>query len=344
MRLDDLCEVFDVLPFPKSKERQHPQRQTVLAARSRVGNAVIDDEFLLDCIVRELRRLRSYRISRGLEPFFIMPNLGIRFAFGYWPPGATAGPHEHTAWNITAVWRNRLEVLTYDREASYRQKALIPKHRFDGNAGMTGFIYDPCIHEPRNTSPEWSLSFHVTSPRDGERPADYEELLSCLRIDPELSSVQAGHPYASVITTRHQQRFVDQLARTLCSMNSPQARRVLVEARGLASSATQKWIDRAVPELSSENASGPHWMLTRAHSDLILIERCQHGFVSLNVETPNGCREELVMSDIAREAIAFVSREQVFEVHQLPGSLSQDERIAIGEALEETGLFRRGER
>ena len=340
MKLDDLCEVFDALPFPKSMEQEHPEREVVLAARSRVADAVIDDEFLVDCISRELQRLQKYPLRRGLAPFFTIDNLGIRFAFGYWPPGSTAGPHEHTAWNITAVCRNRLDVHIFDREASYRQNALIPKCRFEGSVGSTGFIYDPCIHDPRNTSTDWSLSLHVTSPRDGERPSDNRKPLSCLRVSPELPSAEDKHPYASVVAARYQQNLVHQLARILCSVDVPQAHRVLVQAHRLASPATRRLIDRTAPSLDDGNAYGP-WILERTRNDLALIQRSEGGSVSLEVETPSGRREELVMSDIARDAVEFVTREYLFDAHKLPGHLSPDERIAIGEALEETGLFKR---
>jgi hypothetical protein len=66
-------------------------------------------------------------------------------------------------------------VLTFDRQESYRQNTLVPKNRFEAPAGKTGFIYEPCLHEPRNVSGV-VLSLHVISPRDGERPDDYQSL------------------------------------------------------------------------------------------------------------------------------------------------------------------------
>ena len=64
--------------------------------------------------------------------------------------------------------------------------------------------------------------------------------------------------------------------------------------------------------------------------------------VALDVETERGSVEELVVSSLARDAIRFVTDKSLFEVGALPGSLSEEERSAIGEALEETGLFRGG--
>ena len=134
-----------------------------------VADAVLDDEFLLDCMSRELELIERKVPRRESVPFFTTPDTGITFAFRYWAPGSNAGAHEHTAWTITAVCRNKLSVRTFDSESSYRNQALVPKNVFDAPAGRTGFIYEPCIHDPRNPTGRWSMSLHVTSPRDGEQ-------------------------------------------------------------------------------------------------------------------------------------------------------------------------------
>src|SRR6516162_9035332 len=157
MRIEALCEVFEREAFPLRDLDFVPERSSVQAARSEVGKAVIEDEFLADCIALELVRLREGRMGRGLVPFFTMPRTGIRFALGYWPPGVSSGPHQHTAWTITAVCRNQLEVITFDRQESYRQRKLVQKNRFEAPAGRVGYIYEPSIHQPRNISNEWSL-------------------------------------------------------------------------------------------------------------------------------------------------------------------------------------------
>src|SRR5438105_4611207 len=101
MKLHDLSAVFDRLHFPALGELAHPERDSVLAARTVVGTAISDDEFLTDCFAWEVDRLADDRLLTGLVPFFVHPVLGVRFSFGYWPPGGTPGPHEHTAWTIT---------------------------------------------------------------------------------------------------------------------------------------------------------------------------------------------------------------------------------------------------
>jgi hypothetical protein len=332
LRLDDLIGRFQALRFPARRERTHPDRALIVAARSAVEAAVIDDEFLADCIALELKRIEENRFCRGLVPFFTMPDLGIRLAFGYWAPGNAAGAHEHTAWTITAVCRNELEVLTYDRDESYRRQELVPKNRFHATAGRVGFIFEPCIHNPRNVSGDWSLSFHVTSPRDGERPDDDRGTLPALQSRRGVSSAEDGHPYASVVAARRRNRCVDQLARIVATVHVLQAPDLLGRCFVLGSAATQNFID-------PRRASGIRAMLTRTNRDLIISHRRDGDMVALDVETPSGRVEEFAIDEVAREAMAFVARESMFEVRAIPGNLSDDERAAIAEALEETGLF-----
>lgn len=340
MKLDQLCEMFENLQLPALGSQIHPERDAVLRARSVVGTAVVDDEFLADCISWELRLIEENRPRRGLVPFFTLPGLGVRFAFGYWPPGATPGPHEHTAWTITAVCRNELEVLTYDRAESYQRRELVPKNHFDAKAGQVGFIYDPCIHEPRNASLDWSLSLHISSPRDGEQLCDYEEPLAALAT-PGLSPMQYGHPYTSVMVARQRQGAIHQLACILAAMDVPQAPELLAHCYRLASSATRSWIHQTAPGSVEVKTSDMPWVLSRTHKDLVLRPRPHGDMWALEVETPGGVIDEMIISDEAHAAIAFVSREAIFDVRALPGHLSDEEQSAIAQALEESGLFAR---
>ena len=305
-----------------------PDRGAVVEARARLGEAVIDDEFIVDCIGHELERLDDDRSDRGLAPFFVLPRLGIRFAFGYWPPGSSAGAHEHTAWTITAVCRNHLEVVTYDRSETYRRGTLVAKNKFTAGAGRTGFIFEPCIHDPRNTSDDWSLSLHVTSPRDGRRAQTGDELPPCLRR--ASAEAPAAHPYARVDSVRLRRRFAHQLARILLAIDAPGASHALARCHRLALPVTRRQIasrtrDAYVPQV-----------LVRVDDSLKLHHRREGGMVVLACEDRQGMVDEL-----AHDAVVRAAAHRELEIDTLPGRLTRDERHELGDALESTGLFRR---
>jgi hypothetical protein len=340
MKLHDLCEIFESLPFPILGEKAHPEKATVKTAVTRIAEAVVNDEFLADCIAWELRLLESDRLRNGLVPFFTLPGRGLRFAFGYWPPGATASPHEHTAWTITAVCRNELDVLTYDRGKSYRRRELVPKNNFHAISGKAGFIYDPCIHEPKNLTRDWSLSFHVMSPRDGEQLDDQYPPLPGLCFPSHVPAAADKHPFSQVIVSRQRGARVRQLARILAQMDVPQAHDLSKTCFNMSSSGTRRLIARMSRRSIEEDRAKSRLRLVRTHKDLVLCSRFENGAACLDVETPSGPVEQLTVNDLAREAIDFVAREIHFDIDALPGSLSTEERMAIGEALEETGLFK----
>jgi hypothetical protein len=342
MRLHDLCEVFDPLRFPGATAPEHPERDAVLAAREAVTTAVRDEEFLLDCVAHELASLEAQESRRGLKPFFTLPGTGIAFAFGYHPPGGRPGPHEHTAWTITAVCRNRLEILTFDRGESYRRRELVSKNRFQAESGRVGYSYEPCIHEPRNHSPQWSLSFHVVSPRDGERPhGDEQPPPPGLRLRSQLPPVRQEHPYAYVQAARQRQAFVRELSRLITSPAEPRARDLLAKCYRLGPPKLRRLIDATGRERNGAAAAETSWTLVRAHAGLNLDYRCAGDAVTLYVETPDGSTKALTMHGAARAAIAMAATESSFDVCELPGNLSGEEQILVAEALEKSGLYKR---
>lgn len=339
MRLDDLVEVFDVSAFPEAHSREHPEKPSVATARTAITAAVRDDEFLVDCMAYELQTIEQWTPRRGLVPFFTVPGKNIRFAFGHWPPGANAGAHEHTAWTITAVCRNHLMVQTYDRDESYRRQALVPKHRFDAPAGQVGYIYDPCIHDPRNVTGTWSLSFHATSPLDGQ-PVEEQGCLPALDAYAGRISETWGDPYDTVITARRRQLVILQVARVVAPVDSSAASGLLDTCMRLGTSSTRRFVrtlDRREPTTTHRERRST---LTRTHPELALSCRSQRDTVTLGVETPRGWIAEMSLAAVARAAITYCAGTTSFDVRELPGRLTDAERLQIGEALEDTGLYR----
>lgn len=340
MYFESLLKEFSADRFPYAGESFHPEKTAVISAREMVAVAIKNDDFICDCISLEIDRLSLNKFSSGLIPFYTIPDLGISFALGYWSPGGAVGPHEHTAWTITAVCSNKLEVIIYDRDESYRTNSLVPKRRFEGLSGMTGSIYEPCIHDPRNTTNDWSLTFHATSPLDGLRPADRPEPLNCLTSEYTISPELAVHPYLKVIAARQKIQFVNQLVKKLLTINTPKARSVLIKCLDVCSISTRNELKAYLGKSIIENIS-PKLLLQVTDPKLELQCHCENNMVTLSVMTPKSLLQVLALNTIAKEVMIYAVQERAFDPEQLPGDLTKQERYALAEALEETGLFKR---
>ena len=336
MRFGSFVERLDALHFPGGADARHPDRPLVQSARALVEDALRDDEFLADCLGKELDLIASGTPRRGLVPFYVMPDTGIRFALGYWAPGHGAGAHEHTAWTVTAVCRNELEVLTFDHAESYRTRQLVPKNRFHAEAGRVGFISEPCIHEPRNISSEWSLSFHMSSPRDGRPRTANPEELPALRSRNKRFAGLGDHPYAQVIFTRQRNKCLHLLARIATRMNAAESPMLVERCRAMGSTRTRNLL-RQAPDAARRIT------LARTHPSLGLRLRRDRDMIALDADAPQGVVEEFAIGDGAENAMSFVVREAMFDAAAIPGDFTDEERMDLVEALEETGLFRRME-
>jgi hypothetical protein len=342
MMIDDVAAAFDALDFPPLHEAAPPARQTVLDARAIIEKAIVDDDFLLDCIASELRLIASGVSRWGLVPFAVLPRTGIRLAFGYWPPGGGPGAHEHTAWTITGVCRNELEVRTFDRDESYRRGELVDKNLFAAQQGRVGFIYDAGIHAPRNPSAQWSLSLHLISPHDGQPRPDQPAPIPALT--GRAASVFGSVPAAPMLAVQSQ-KWLRFLASIVAAAATPRSSILLDTVFDLGSTSTRRHLQtlRPASDPPCDRACDAAYRLERSVGELVLTTECHDGRVALCVQTPAGPAPQLSLSDVAREAVGYAADRQAFDVHSLPGPLADDERVAIAEALEETGLFRRVE-
>jgi len=343
MKLSDLCEAFSELGFPRRGEEIHPDRASVLRLRTLVRDELVHGELLTDCITHELSVIElGSRRGRTLVPFFVDPDFGVRFAFGYWPPGLRGWAHEHTAWSISAVCHNRLNVSTYDRAESYRRRELVPKNLFEATTLEVGYIYEPAIHSPWNPSNDWSLSLHISSPRDGEAVDDLQPFAG-LRTAAQARErpSQNTHPYDRVLQARLGRQEADLLARVLQSSSAPEARELLVTCSRFTSPAMRAALRSEMPERPGESgACAASRVLARVHPDLRFALRGDPLQWTVVVETPWGPRDVICVSDLALDAVVYASTSMGFDVRDLPGDLSDEQRAAIADTLEDVGLFK----
>jgi hypothetical protein len=334
MHLSALCQEFTTRRFPIAGDSGYPDELSVRHVREAVTRALCDSgEFLLDCIELELDSLQDCALRQGLVPFLHLAPFGIKFAFGYWRPGATETPHEHTAWTVTAVCRNQLDVLTFDRTESYLRSKLVPKNRFAAIAGRAGYIYAPGIHAPRNHTSQWSLSLHLISPNDGQRTGLEPELPFLEKPEP-LSELILQHPSSNVGARRQRNNEVSVLSTLLLESAVPRSTVLLQRCAAVAPYTLERRILDALraPETQRQ-------VLTRTHPDLRLTIRDAADSVSLYVDTLTGPRSILTTSAPAISALRFAVEAPYVDIREIPGQLSDDERLGLVDALERTGVF-----
>ncbi len=123
-------------------------------------------------------------------------------------------------------------------------------------------------------------------------------------------------------------------------MTVGQAPELLDRCYAAGAGATREFIEQTAG-LRPASAAKPKALFVRMHDGLNLRCRRDGDMVALDAETPQGLIEQFALDEVAHEAVAFVAREGKFEVSAIPGRLSDDERAAFADALEQMGLFRR---
>jgi hypothetical protein len=341
MRFLDFCELFRSIGFPRAEDITHPEHAAVYEIKTRLKDAIGDAEFLADAFALELARISDASIAiRGLDPFYIVPEFGVRFAFGHWSPHSGIEPHEHTAWTITGICRNELEILTYDYRESYQRKELVYRNHFREQEGRVGLVHEPTIHAPKNVSSHWSLSIHITSPLDGKRPIGFPEPLPALYSGKSFSPTEAEHPYSHVEGARQRVRLVDHLAYQIQSITGPDVDDLLMRCYEMGSFITQRRIQGAKQQDASRQPLTHPWVLARTHKDLVLRSRQVGGIACLDAETPTGFVQELTATSHAHKAFEFVAHQDTFDVAAIPGIIDNRDRFSIAAWLEDAGLYK----
>lgn len=301
------------------------------AARDRVRVAVADPDFLCECAELELQALSRRSDAPGLVPFIRFPSIRAGLAFGFWPPSFATGPHEHTAWTITAVIRNRLDVWVYDWAESYDRGALIESRIVNAVSPDVGYISSPTIHDVRNSTSSWSLALHVLSDHDGDRPVDYPK-----SIIGASSGTPGDDPYRIVDCARMRRAKVVQMAEVLRgAVADPATFGAWFEDFMVGAMSTRiKTLLRL-----GKGPDAPLRRLRRIHPDLRLSVDREGSRVRLWAHSGHGAHPQIDVTAEFADPLSFVTEQLEFEVESLPGNLTISERQALARALEDSCLF-----
>jgi hypothetical protein len=172
MTLESFLKAVAALELGNPGARGGVKRSDVLELRRLLEGALTYDEFVTDCIANDLRAWAAWEAQgwRGIKPPVAdIPPRGISIRLFFWPPGAVADPHEHTSWTASSVFHNELEVQTYDWDETIRQRTVVPKNLHCARRGQVGYVFEPCIHSPRNTTARMTTSLHVLHADDHPR-------------------------------------------------------------------------------------------------------------------------------------------------------------------------------
>jgi predicted metal-dependent enzyme (double-stranded beta helix superfamily) len=230
----ELLRKLDLDEGPGGSRR--PPRDNVRAVQHALGAWLADEPFYLDCIELELLALEPRAERR--PAMFRMRDRPLVVQMFYWWPGRVAPPHEHTAWTVTAVFFNHLQVTTYDWDVAYRERRLARKNVFTAEQGRAGHIYDRCIHNPSNHTHRDSMSMHLFNESDVPR------------IEREVGpipgmSAPTSTAVADTATAAHtRQRQLRVLASAASQFRSPRATSILRSISAAGDPETQARVDQ----------------------------------------------------------------------------------------------------
>lgn len=248
MRFMDLVSLLRSLDLADQGAHGHrPPRDGVRTVQDALTAMLADEDFYLDCVDLEAEKTASATPERPFAPLYRLNDLDLHFRMFYWWPGKAAPPHEHTAWTVTAVFYNTLEITTFDWDVAFREQRLLPKNRFTGMQGMAGHIYDRCIHRPANLTEKLSTSIHIF--HDADQPRIEREVGPIAGMASPSSAFVRG-PNADVRLTALKQLRLRALAHMVGQFRSERARRTLDSIASAGDDLTRAVADRVAWSMS----------------------------------------------------------------------------------------------
>lgn len=196
-----------------------PPREHVVDVQRRLAAALRDPDFVLDCLELDLQSLLAgWKPFRRRPAFHVDRVRGFECRIFFWPPGTVAPVHEHTAWTVTAVLQNALEVTTYDVDVARTEQRLARKNVFQAEAGRVGHIYEHGIHSPANPTSTLSSSIHLFS---------WHEAPSIIECVGPIEGLFGGPLVIDLEPEQVRRRDLSCFAVTLARFRSPRAVRML---------------------------------------------------------------------------------------------------------------------
>jgi hypothetical protein len=248
MRFVDLVSLLHSLDLDdRGAHGRRPPRDNVRTVQDALTAMLADEDFYLDCIDLEATATASATPERPFAPLHRLDDIDLHFRMFYWWPGKAAPPHEHTAWTVTAVFYNTLEVTTFDWDVAFREQRLQRKHCFTGVQGMAGHIYDRCIHRPANLTERLSTSIHIFNAAD--QPRIEREVGPIAGMAPPTTAFLRG-PKEDVRLTALKQLRLRALAHMVGQFRSERARRTLDAIASAGDDLTRAVTDRVAWSIS----------------------------------------------------------------------------------------------
>ncbi|WP_437290554.1 hypothetical protein [Sorangium sp. So ce406] len=335
MRLDELTALFGQLGFPRAEDRERPPRDHVRAVEGAVRAGLSDDELPLELLALEIERRDG---APDLAPFHVIPDLGVRVAFAYWRPGRAAGAHEHSDWTVTAVFHNALDVATFDWDATARARRLVPKRLFSAEAGRVGHIHGPCIHDPRNPTPRWSISLHLFGPHDG--PVIEEQVGPVEGLSPPAPRAAEPAPQAdedalSAALASHERECVRRAQIDALARRGAPAAALLARLHARGDAGTRRRAARALGRAEDLDA---RTVLARRWPGVDLDAASSAGRAELVARCGQRAQPLLRVEAWAAPALRALASAVELRPRDIPG-LAEAEQLALARALVDWGTF-----
>jgi hypothetical protein len=334
--------LLDGAGLPDPETRVAASLDQVVGIQDFLSAALQGEDFALACLERDLGRAEAPAGGTDLTPFYKHPQSCVQVALGYWAPGSSAGPHEHSDWTVTAVFHNRLEVTTFDWEIARSERRLQRRHVFPALRGRVGRIYDHGLHDPRNPTGDWTISLHVFGPDRRPKLADEVGPIAALGRPESPPRAAVEDAVVLVLDEAHRQGVLRARVAALAAFSpGPRVASLLEAIATRGDQATRRSVHRAqrptgAPPLALDRRS----VLARGWPDAApLGVRVEGAYAELTVGRLSP-RAILRVQRVAESALRFMAEQRTFALGDVPGGFGLADLRELAEPLLTWGALR----